>query len=477
MEEVPFRGISSAYNKLLLQEEKLDFDDMAKQCLMLLKNNPKVLAFWQEYFQYILIDEFQDINEPQYEVVKCLAGQRKNLFVVGDDDQAIYGFRGANPGIMKRFVEDYPNSECILLNINYRSLPEIVKTSGKCIAENQNRVEKQFIAARTDKEKDGKEKTGKEGTNTGKVCVQPVMLKAFAKKVEEQSYIVERLKKWKENGACYDDAVIICRTNFELEEIALLLEQAEIPFQRREKKKSLFEHPIMRDFEAYLKLAGGEKSRSLLLQIINHPARYIGRTFFGKEDMGLIELKEACRCAPEKYFKVVKLEEECVKMAKMPPFLAVNYIRKGIGYDAYLKELAGNSREQLEASMELADFFQEAAKEYRTVKEWLMAVEKHKEEYEAKAEEGKRKVGVHLLTMHGAKGLEFPLVIIPDVNEGIIPRGRTLSKENLEEERRMFYVAMTRAKDCLEMYYVHGEGERKRLPSRFLKPLLEKQSK
>ena len=459
LEKEQFLWLYAAYDRLLLQEDKLDFDDMAKQCLLLFQRNPAVLSFWQEYFRYILIDEFQDINGPQYEVVKLLAGDRQNLFVVGDDDQSIYGFRGADPGIMKRFLEDYPESACILLDRNYRSRKKIVEAAGKCIAENTERVEKIFHAGREDFE-----------------SFDALVLKAFAKKAEEQAYLVERLKDWQKLGHGYEDAAVICRTNFELEELALLLEKEGIPYRRREKRKSIFSHAIMRDFEAYLRIADGEQSRSLLLRIINHPVRYIGRTFFEREEMGLPRLKEACRCVPDKFFRVERLEKDCAKLVAMTPFLAVNYIRKGMGYDSYLKELAGENREQLEELLELADFFQKHASGYATGREWLQEVDrKLQETKEGPAEAGK--VGVNLLTMHGAKGLEFPLVLIPDVNEGIIPRGRTLSKEAVEEERRMFYVAMTRARDYLELYYVYpGEGERKRLPSRFLIPLLEKQS-
>ena len=296
MEEIPFKWIYMSYNELLYREEKLDFDDMAKQCLELFKKKPEILKFWQEYFGYILIDEFQDINEPQYEVVKCLAGERRNLFVVGDDDQSIYGFRGSNPAIMKRFVIDYPECECILLNQNFRSRKEIVDAAGKCIAENKERVEKQIIAARL------------EGV---KITESHLVIKSFAKKAEEQEMIVARLVHCKEKEQAYEEAAIICRTNFELEETAFLLEKAGIPFQRREKKKSIFEHPIMKDFETYLRIAGGECDRTLLLQIINHPVRYIGRTFFTKEKMGLEDLKDACKNNPDKYFKIVKLEEDC----------------------------------------------------------------------------------------------------------------------------------------------------------------------
>ncbi len=472
LEEEQFQWLYAAYNRLLIQEEKLDFDDMAELCLQLFSKNPDVLSFWQKYFKYILIDEFQDINIPQYEVVKCLAGAGKNLFVVGDDDQSIYGFRGANPGIMKQFLVDYPESVCILLNTNYRSRQEIVEASGKCIAQNAERVEKEFYAARGSLKKTLREEPFSGNKTDGKF-VKAVVVKKFAKKAEEQEYLTERLRAWKQNGQNYEDAAVICRTNFELEEAALLLERAGIPYRRREKRKSLFAHPIMRDLEAYIRIAAGEQSRSLLLRIINHPVRYIGRTFFTREEMGFAELKEACRCAPDKFFRVERMERDCARLASMTPFLAINYIRKGMGYDSYLKELSGENREKLQEFMELADFFQNHAREYRTGREWLQAVDQKLHEVR---EEPTGKKGVNLLTMHGAKGLEFPLVFIPDMNEGIIPRGRTLTKETVEEERRMFYVAMTRAMDYLELLYVTGEGERKRLPSRFLMPLLEKQS-
>ncbi len=445
----------SEYNKLLKQEEKMDFDDLAKQCISLFKKNPGVLNFWQEYFKYILIDEFQDINEPQYEVIKLLAGKRRNLFVVGDDDQSIYGFRGAGTGIMRKFANDYPDCECILLNVNYRSRKEIIKTAELCIKDNTMRLDKQFHAARLEEDDD------------------IVRVLPFENRKQEKEYLIQRIVNWRDMGKSIEDIAIITRTNFELEEMALLLEEAGLPFYKKEKQKSLFEHPIMKDFEAYMRIASGEKNRELLLRIINHPARYIGRNFFTKEEMGLRELKEACINAPQKYLKLEQMENDCSRIAKMRPYLAINYIRKGIGYDEYLKELAGNSKEELCKLRELADFFQESSLDYKTGAEWLKAVGKHKNEYEV-SKENKRK-GVNLLTMHGAKGLEFSYVIIPDANEGVIPRGRKLIKSQEEEERRIFYVGITRAKDYLDIYYVNGENERKRLPSRFIKNLIKRQ--
>lgn len=468
--EQHFKWLYSEYNRFLLMEDFLDFDDMAKQCLVLFEKNPHILSYWQERFKYILIDEFQDINKPQYDVIKMLAKNSRNIFVVGDDDQSIYGFRGANPHIMQDFIKDYPESECILLNINYRSKDEIVKATIKCITENKERIVK-----------DVKADTEALENNTGlrNNTEKPVEIKAFANKEEEYNYIVQRLLKWEREGGSFNDAAIICRTNFELEEYAVILEKDKIPYSRKEKIRSIFEHPIMKDLEAYLRISNGDIGRNLLLQIINHPKRGIGRYFFTKENMSLSELKNACMEIPEKYLAVSRLEKDCQKIAKMRPFLAINYIRKGMGYDNYLKEATDGNSEKFHKFTDIINFIEEHAKGYFTSKEWLAAIDKHinefRKEYKQSGNSTLDSKGVNLITMHGSKGLEFPMVIIPDVNEGVIPK-RNISNTETEEERRIFYVAMTRAKSNLELYYVNGREERKRLPSRFIKPLLEKQS-
>ncbi len=472
LEECQFQWIYNEYNRIILQNDWIDFDDMAGQCLKLFKRNPAQLQFWQKRFKYILIDEFQDINSPQYDAICSIAAESRNLFVVGDDDQSIYGFRGANPLIMQRFVQDYPESKCILLNVNYRSRKEIVETAGKCIAVNKNRIAKEFVCLKEERFEDNIIKN--DSLNANLHTVQPpVTLKDLLSKEAETDYVVNRLTMWKEAGNVYEDAAIICRTNFGVEEYALALEKYGIPFQRKDNRKSMFEHPIMKDIEAYIRLAAGEKSRSLLLQIINRPARFIGREYFNRDNMGLNELKSACINEYALLDKIERLERDCKRLIKMHPYPAVNYIRKAIGYDEYLKELAGDNREQLKTYTEIIDFIQSHAKEYDTLQDWLRAVERHRTDF-VKADNTVKK-GVHLITMHGAKGLEFSLVIIPDVNEGVIPGGKTLTMEDIEEERRIFYVAMTRAKNYLEICYLNNNEDRKKLPSRFLKPILGKQ--
>lgn len=472
LEECHFLWIYNEYNRIILQENQLDFDDMAGRCLLLFQRSTTQLRFWQNRYKYILIDEFQDINTPQYNVVRALAAVNRNIFVVGDDDQSIYGFRGSDPLIMQRFIQDYPEGKCILLNVNYRSKKEIVEAAAKCIGANKNRISKEFLCP---KDKITVVNSIQDDCTYNRLGLtqQPVALKNFPSKETEAEYAINRLVRWKEAGNLYEEAAIICRTNYGVEEYALVLEKAGIPFQRREKKKSIFEHPIMKDIEAYIRLAAGEKSRSLLLQIINRPARFIGREYFNSENMGLEELKRACINENTKADKIERLERECSRLIKMHPYPAVNYIRKAIGYDEYLKELAGNNKEQLKIFTDTVDFIQNHAKEYDTLQDWLWAVERHRRDY-VRTDNAEKK-GVNLITMHGAKGLEFSLVIIPDVNEGVIPGGKSHSNEDIEEERRIFYVAMTRAKDYLDMYYLNSNEDRKKLPSRFIKPILGKQ--
>ena len=455
LEQEYFLWIYHAYNEMLVKEEKLDFDDMAGLCLRLFTEKREVLKFWQEQFTYILIDEFQDINEPQYKAVKLLAGNKQNIFAVGDDDQSIYGFRGASPKIMQSFAGDYPDARQIFLTVNYRSQASIVEAAGKVIAVNEKRVPKQIQSG----------KHGKEEENS-------VLLMELESREAEQERVAELLLNRKKQGILFENHAIICRTNFELEEWALLFEKKQIPFWRREKRKSVFEHFLIKDIEAYLRIAMGERKRSLFLRIINKPVRYIGRSFFTQEEVTFTELKNACGQDQAKISSIERLERDCKKLEKMSPFPAICYIRKGIGYDACWKELARGRKDREKEYENLLGFFLRHAKAYHGKEEWLKAVDRHKTEFEQT--EQKKKEGVSLLTMHGAKGLEFPCVILPDLNEGAIPSNKNQEMELIEEERRMFYVAMTRAKEELQMYYVNGENERKKPPSRFLLPLRER---
>lgn len=423
LEEEYFYEIYHAYGAAIECQGKIDFDDMATKCLHLFITNPEVLNYWQTKFSYILIDEFQDINNLQYHVMKLLAGERKNIFVVGDDDQAIYGFRGSNPLIMQEFAIDYPECQEIFLNINYRCSPEIVMQAGKYISQNKNRVKKEIIAYQTN---------GKE-----------VEFHLVNNKQEELDCVIEKVKNW-EKERNTSDIAIISRTNRENEMLAIRLKKENIPYFIREKKKSIFEHFILSDLCAYLRIGMGERKRSDFLRIMNRPVRYLGRQPLIETEVDFKKWKQRCLTNHQVFLNLCKLESDVIKLQKLSPFLQVNYIRKGMGYDKYLIEAALQNKEKLEEFIEIADFFQSSIKEYTTVEQWISAIETYKKEVktEQKQEKGE---GVQLLTMHGSKGLEYPCVIIP--------YNQKQKKQEEEEERRMLYVAMTRAKEELEVYF------------------------
>ena len=459
-----FAQLLAEYERKRALTGKMDFDDMVYQCLKMLKERSEILAQWQERFQYILIDEFQDINPMQYEVIRLLGGKRANLFVVGDDDQSIYGFRGSEPSLMKRFLEDYPGCKQVLLDTNYRSRPCIVKASLKVIGENKNRFTKSLKAA------------GEDSRTRDQVSVQ-----SFVEKGEEYQYLTERLSTLGEEQL--NLSAVLFRTNAQMQGFAARLLKAGIPYVMKEKGSCIYDHFVMKDISAYFKVAGGDYRRSLFLQIMNKPYRGIRREVLERESVSFEDIRSYYREyalpreLPGLLIKLGELEDGLKRLGKLPPYLALLYLRKGMGYEAYLRRKALNDSDKLAQWMEMLELAAEELKAFSDYREWLAYQEDFRKALE-KNNAGKRETkeageggGVHLMTVHASKGLEFDSVWIPNVNEGVYPYGRMQSQETIEEERRMLYVAMTRAKEYLELTFVTGTKERPRLKSRFLNPL------
>lgn len=452
---------------------KLDFDDMLVECRRFLAENSGMRENWQEHFDHILIDEFQDINPIQYEVVKLLAGKKCSIFAVGDDDQAIYGFRGSEPECLRRFEREY-EAEKLLLDVNYRSGPEIVSASLAVIGDNKERFEKTL---RPNPER-------KSGNDSEKV-----RLCSFEGSEEQYLFLIRRLEEFlredKKIGSA--ECAVLFRTNAGMQKLALRLRAAGIGYEMSERMQSIYRHFVVRDVMAYLLLASGVWEREMLLRIINRPSRYVSREAVGKGVRSVGELQRYYRGKtdmPEKTRKNIldalgKLERQLEAIGRLSPGLAVSYVQKAVGYERYLRLLAGKNREKWEEWQEIMEWLKADASKYSSLREWQEAQEMYTEELER----GKKKkdtagvgVRIRLMTVHGSKGLEFDTVILPDCNEGVFPHGRFQSESELEEERRIFYVAMTRAKECLELLYLTGTGDRPRLPSRFLRPLLQDHS-
>lgn len=443
-----FGEIIQRYEQRQTERGLFDFDDMVWKCRELLRKDVDLCRAWQRRFSYILLDEFQDINPIQYETIRLLAQERCQLFAVGDDDQSIYGFRGSNPACLKRFLTEC-RAEMLCLNINYRSCPKIVDASLQVISENEDRFAKKLSAAG----QDGDRREQKSGR-------QPVELRDFEDRESQYEYLAGELAKLSREDASGETCAVLFRTNSYLQGFAAILSRLGVPYRMKEQGMGIYDHFIVQDIMAYLKLAGGQQDREALLRILNKPDRKLDRESLGWEERILIEQSgeaEALR----------KFKRDLRSMGKYPLYLQVQYIRKAAGYEKYLMELSMGVDEKRQEWQEILEWLTGEAKHYDTIAEWHTAMEDYR-----KARTGPEKQSrIWLMTVHGAKGLEFDRVWIPDCNEGVFPYGKMPDEETCKEERRIFYVAMTRAKKSLGLFYLTGTKERPRLPSRFLNPL------
>ena len=458
-----FRRIFAAYEERLSISGRVDFEDMLVRTLALLRKKPAVLDVWREKYSYILVDEFQDINDLQYEILKMLAAPDNNLFVVGDDDQSIYRFRGASPDVMARFPKDYPAAARYELFACRRCSPQILSACAALIAHNRKRFPKRLFSA----------------AGRGK----PPEILMFPDRRTEHAALCERLKELHREGMPYAQMAVLCRTNFGLAGMRNVLRREKIPCRSREKVQDIYERPEAKDLMAYLELASGNRSRRLFLRIANRPLRFLPRSAFSEDPVDPAKLLEGLRGRSGQRNAAEELLYRLAVAAKMKPYAAVSYIRNETGYDAWLKTQYGDSSA---AALETLDLLQEESASFDSYAEWkaflkdsgnIAAKEASSVNRGLAAEEKdlpQEEDAVELLTMHGAKGLEYDAVFIPDVIEGTIPHRKSLSGDALEEERRLLYVAMTRARNYLWIGWIRRDRAGKCMPSRFLKEICEK---
>lgn len=448
-----FRKLYQGYESRLRRARLLDFDDMLVMCHELFCARKDILKLWQDKFRYILIDEFQDINKVQYEIIKMLALPSNNLFIVGDDDQSVYRFRGAKPEIMLGFTRDYPQAKTVLLGRNYRSTAEIVERASVLIGHNQKRYKKTFTAA--------------------KGAGRPVITCASEEPQEEALRIVQELQDYVTAGYRLEDIAILYRTNLNPRLMIEKLMEYNLPFTVKDSLPNLYEHWMSQNVIAYIRAARGDRKRGTLLAIVNRPNRYISRDVFEEGEVSWDKIKSRYQDKGWMVERIEKLEFDLRMLKDMPPVAAVNYIRKGVGYDDYIKGYAQQRRMKPEELLETLDQLKESAAGFQSMEAWFEHMEEYKqklrEQFQAQRE-GAR--GVSLMTMHSSKGLEFPIVYILDANEGITPHRKAVLDTDIEEERRMFYVAMTRAKERLHVCYVKERYGKKQEMSRFVEEYL-----
>ena len=447
-----FRKLYRTYEETKKKYRKIDFEDMLIQCRDLFMKRPDILKKWQEKFQYILVDEFQDVNQAQYDVVRMLAAPQDNLFVVGDDDQSVYGFRGAKPGIMKEFMKDYPKARQILLDVNYRSSGYIVKGALRVIGNNKIRFEKKIEAFRKPDET---------------VHVQEVK-----DPVQEAEYVLERIREYREIGVSYTEMAVLYRTNVDARAMSELMTEYQIPFVMKEHLNNIYEHFIALDMISYLRLSQGEYDRKYFLQIANRPNRYLTRESMKTGNVSYESLRRYYRDKDWMVDRIDQLEWDMKMICDKTPYAAIQYIRKRMGYDEFLKEYAAYRKISSEDLFAVLEEIWQNSKGYGTIKEWFEHIESYGKMLKEQNKKNGEKEGVNLMTMHAAKGLEFDTVFVIEANEGSCPYKKATANEEIEEERRLFYVAMTRAKRKLVISYVKEKNGKDLLPSRFVSELL-----
>ena len=446
-----FRKLYRAYEGYKERHEKLDFDDMLTQCYQLLREDAAVREYWQRKYKFILVDEFQDVNQAQFACLQILAERHQNLFVVGDDDQSIYAFRGARPDFLLRFPTLYPAAKKVTLNTNYRSTERIVNLAERVIGNNEVRFVKNMKGI------------GEAGDKVTFFLAEDA--------AKEAAHIAEKIGRLLDEGVPLTEIAVIYRTNLQGGAFARELYKRGIPYDLRDNSGNVYEHWVAKDLLAYLLLAENEESDSALRRILNKPKRYIGKDLLAEaETMPYTLLRSFFVCPSLKGWQEENLENlriDLNQIRKRTPYDALKYIRKVIGYDEYLEEFAAYRRTSAQVLQEIADEIMETAKDCADVRSFREQLERLSLQMkEQSRKKGQKRNGVALMTMHGAKGLEFRAVFLPSLVEGIVPHEKGM--DTVAEERRLFYVAMTRASEKLCLSAILQRYEKERKPSRFL---------
>ncbi len=461
-----FSIVFAEYERAKEAEKKLDFEDMIILCYKLLKDNQNILNKWQNIFSYILIDEFQDINSLQYEIIKMLAYPSNNIFVVGDDDQSIYGFRGARPDIMFRFKDEF-NPKQYFLTENYRSTDEIVEMSANLICHNNKRFDKNFYAMNGHGQK-------------------PEIL-TFKNQAEQLSFMCKQIKAYENAGVKKSDIAILVRNNSQIEPVNTMLKNYNILSSTKNKSNDIYSSIVSKDILAYIiasqnwsKISFRENEE--LMYVLNKPGRLISRQMFLEPGMDIKKLKEAYAHNNMIVNQIESLDFHMRMIATLPPYGAVNYIRNAVGYEGYIREYAGSHSIKITNLIKQLDDIQSDACRYDTLQLWLDSINAHNsnkthnggDTYDGAQQNNEdRQNHINLITMHNSKGLEFRIVFIINANQGIIPSSRALRDRDFEEERRVFYVAMTRAKERLHIFCARNVLGCEAMRSMFVDEILE----
>lgn len=437
------KDIYISYKKFKNKNGKLDYDDMiieAHKCLMV---NEGVANYWKNEYEYIIIDEFQDTSVLQSEIFYILAENTRNICVVGDDDQSIYSFRDVDDEIFKYFLKEYPEAKKIYMETNYRSCQKIVSLSEKLIRNNKKRFMKKF---RINKKELGNVETIVVGSD-----------------VEQTEAVIREIKKSLESGKDYNEIAILYRLKKEAVSICNRLQLENIPFYTKEIPENIHSGMVYSDIKAYYRLANDIGDVSDLRRIINRPTRYISSSSISKGVLNKTLLLQECiknvsdgerRENIKK--QIDKLFFDLEKMNNLKPHDLMLYLRDEVKYRDGLIDFANFIKMDTSSFITHFDELLAESEKFETMDDWNAYIEECKNTLFKKLQENKRN-GVFLTTFHGAKGLEWNTVFIISANDGTTPLVRDNEIENPEEERRLFYVAMTRAVEELRIFCCENE--------------------
>ncbi|WP_372994978.1 ATP-dependent helicase [Lutispora sp.] len=449
-----FKDIRREYEKYKNINRKYDYDDMLSHCYKLLLNNEKILDSIREKYKHILIDEFQDINKIQYEIMRMIAYPRNNIFIVGDDDQSIYSFRGADADIMFQFSRTYKAVPKIILRYNYRSHRAIINSAMSLIGNNKNRYEKNFVTTKS------------MGINPYVVRVEDFE--------EEAKVISEKIKNMVKQGAKYSDFAVIYRTNLQSRAFVDAFTIANIPYVSYDGLASIYNHWLLKDILSYFKASLGIDTNNSLLRIINKPNRYIARHVIEEslnKDGDLIENIIKSGLLNELQVRgLYQLKDSLLRIKDMQTSKAAKYIRSFIGYEEYVREYAHAKSIDFRLFKDLMEEISSSAEKFANISDYIQHVNNILESVGNRYKDKSNNNAVSLMTMHKAKGLEFEQVFISGAVDGIIPylKEENITSADLEDERRLFYVAMTRAKAVLHIFVPKQRFSKKVSPSRFI---------
>ncbi|QRG86084.1 ATP-dependent helicase [Bulleidia sp. zg-1006] len=435
------------YEEYLKKQEKLyvyDFDDFIIKSVELLEKNEDFLKYWQEKFTHILVDEFQDIDKQQFQLIRLLVGEKNNLFVVGDPDQSIYTWRGAEVEIIDNLEEAYPSLKTVLLEQNYRSSKSILEVANQLIKNNKERIEKNLF-------------TKKSG--------EKVQVNWFKNRKRECAFVAKKIINLHEKGVKYRDIAVLYRANYLSREVENQMDVYDIPYGIYGGYR-FFDRMEIKDVLAFLRVIVLEDDLSLM-RIINKPKRFIGKTTIekglelaGEEKISLftalskLETTEKTKKSIENFKAIILKWRELLQTQKIKFSEFTNGLLSDLGYFELLNYDGTGERKEniIEFFKDLDSFESEYPNESLFV--YLEQVFLRSQKYDENVDK------VKLMSVHSAKGLEFHTVFVVDMDDGVFPNKKALGgRKGKEEERRLAYVALTRSKEKLFISYTGFSSE------------------